>query len=149
MIVVDTSVYIDALFIFDEHRYELVKNFFRIVQNKGLKVVKPEVLKIELIGQLVRRTKKDEAFKIYNSIISRVDIVNVEKLRELAFSIASETGCRAIDAYFIATAKLTNSILITNDKVMAKNAKKANIDAYYLIEEFDNAINRIKELQHP
>lgn len=149
MIVVDTSVYIDALFIFDEHRYELVKNFFRIVQNKGLKIVEPEVFKIELIGQLVRRTKEDEAFKIYNSIISRVDIVNIEKLRELAFSIASKTGCRAIDAYFIATAKLTNSILITNDKVMAKNAKKANIDAYYLIEEFDNAINRIKELQHP
>jgi predicted nucleic acid-binding protein len=54
MIVIDTSVYIDALFVFDEHRYELVKNFFRIVQNEGLKVVEPEVLKIELIGQLVR-----------------------------------------------------------------------------------------------
>jgi len=149
MIVVDTSVYIDALFVFDEHRYELMKNFFRIVQNEGLKVVEPEVFKIELIGQLVRRTKKDEALKIYNSIISRVNIVNVEKLRELTFSIASETGCRAIDSYFIATAELTNSILITNDKVMVKNAKKYGIEAYYLIEEFDKTINSIKELQHP
>ncbi|AIG98443.1 putative nucleic acid-binding protein [Archaeoglobus fulgidus DSM 8774] len=147
MIVVDTSVYIDALFVFDEHRYKLVKNFFRIVQNEGLKVVEPEVFKIELIGQLVRRTKKDEAFKIYNSIISRVNIVNVEKLRELAFSIASETGCRAIDGYFIATAKLTNSILITNDKIMANNAKKYGIECYYLIDEFDKAIERIKAIK--
>jgi predicted nucleic acid-binding protein len=60
-----------------------------------------------------------------------------------------KTHCRAIDSYFIATAKLTNSILITNDRIMASNAKKANIEAYYLIEEFDKTINKIKELQHP
>ncbi len=47
MIVVDTSVYVDALFVFDERRYELVKNFFRVIQNEGLKVVEPEVFKIE------------------------------------------------------------------------------------------------------
>ncbi len=58
-----------------------------------------------------------------------------------------KTGSRAADAYFIATAKLTNSILITNDRVMAKNAKKAGIEAYYLIEEFDEAVSRISELQ--
>ena len=60
-----------------------------------------------------------------------------------------KTHCRAIDAYFIATTRLTNSILITNDKVMAKNAKKACIEAYYLIEEFNEAVNKIKELQKP
>ena len=147
MIAIDTSVYIDALFVFNENRYKPVKDFFRVIQNKGLKVVEPEVFKIELIGQLVRRAEKDEAFKIYNSIISRVNIVNVEKLRELAFSIAFETGCRAVDSYFIATAKLTNSILITNDKTMSTNAKKADVEAYYLVEEFHGAINKIEELQ--
>ncbi len=53
-----------------------------------------------------------------------------------------------MDAYFIATAKLTNSILIANDKVMVENAKKYGIEAYYLIEEFDKAMNGVKELQH-
>jgi len=124
MIVVDTSVFIDIIFRFDENRYELVKKIFRFIQNAGLSVVVPEVFKVELIGQLVRRMKKDEAFKIYNSIIGNVDIVHIERIRETAFSVASETGCRAIDAYFIATAKITNSILITNDKIMANNAKK-------------------------
>ena len=63
---------------------------------------------------------------------------------DLAFQVALDTGCRAIDAYFIATAKLTNSILVTNDRIMVNNAKKANIEAYYLIEEFDKILERVK-----
>ncbi len=144
MIVVDTSIFIDAIFRYDENRYKLVREFFRFIQNAGLSVVVPEVFKVELIGQLVRRIKKDEALKIYNGIISNVDIVNIERIRETAFSVASETGCRAIDAYFIATAKITNSILITNDRIMANNAKKCGIEAYYLIEDFNNAMDRLK-----
>jgi len=112
----------------------------------GLIVVVPEVFKVELIGQLVRRMKKEEAFKVYDSVMSNVNVVSIERIRETAFSVASETGCRAIDAYFIATAKVTNSILITNDRIMAKNAKKYSIEAYYLIEEFDNAMKRLKNL---
>jgi len=119
MIVVDTSVFIDVIFRFDENRYELVRKFFRFVQNAGLSVVVPEVFKVELIGQLVRRMKRENAFEIYNGIVSNVDIVSIERIRENTFSVASETGCRAIDAYFISTAKITNSILITNDRAMA------------------------------
>ncbi|MEM5830255.1 MAG: type II toxin-antitoxin system VapC family toxin [Candidatus Aenigmatarchaeota archaeon] len=147
MIVIDTSVYIDALFVHSRHRSQLAKNLFIIIQKENIEVIEPEVFKVELISQLVRKVEEDEAFKIYNSIITIIKIINIEELRELAFSIASKTGCRAIDAYFIATAKLTNSILITNDKIMAINAKKYGIEAYYLIEEFDKAIKRIEELK--
>jgi len=49
-----------------------------------------------------------------------------------------------VDAYFIATANVTNSILVTNDRVMANNARNYGIDAYYLRDEFDDAIRRIK-----
>ena len=88
--------------------------------------------------------------------ISKLDVVRLtadfvllseDTIFDEAFKIAERVHPRAADAYFIATAKITNSILITNDKVMAKNAKKANIEAYYLIEEFDKAVNGIKELQ--
>ncbi|MEM5821116.1 MAG: type II toxin-antitoxin system VapC family toxin [Candidatus Aenigmatarchaeota archaeon] len=147
MIVLDTSIYVDALFIYDEQRSQVAKNLFRFIQEVGLRVIEPEILKIELISQLVRRIDEREAFKIYDSIISRIEVVNLEELKELAFLIASKTGCRAIDSYFIATAKLTNSILITNDKIMAINAKKYGIEAYYLIEEFENVIKRLKELK--
>ncbi|WP_367114311.1 PIN domain-containing protein [Ferroglobus sp.] len=67
---------------------------------------------------------------------------------ETAKDVALKFHPRAADAYFIATAKLTNSILIANDKVMVENAKKYGIEAYYLIEEFDKAMNEVKELQH-
>jgi len=40
---------------------------------------------------------------------------------------AKETGCRTVDSYYIATAKKTNSTLITADKIMAENAKNVNI----------------------
>ncbi len=81
MIVVDTSVFIDAIFRFDENRYELMRKFFRLVQNSGLSIIVPEVFKVELIGQLVRRTKRDDAFKIYNGITGNVDIVDIERIR--------------------------------------------------------------------
>ncbi len=99
------------------------------------------------MGQLVRRMKRDDAFKIYYGIVGNVSIEGIERIRETSFSVASETGCRAIDAYFFATAKITNSILITNDRIMVNNAKKYGIEAYYLIEEFDNAIDRLKRLR--
>lgn len=57
----------------------------------------------------------------------------VENPNELAFLISLKTGCRAIDSYFIATAKMTDSTLVSNDKVMVKNAKKVGINAYYLL----------------
>ena len=116
-VVLDTSVFIDGIFRYDEYRYEIAKETFRVIQSKFLDAIVPEVFKIELI----------------------------EKIRELAFSVAHDTGCRAIDAYFIATAKFTNSIIITNDKTMAANAKKYGVEAYYLIEEFDSAIKRLKD----
>ncbi len=47
------------------------------------------------------------------------------------------TGCRAVDAYYIATAKLLNAVLITNDKVMKENALKVDVEAYYLLDDND------------
>ena len=75
-------------------------------------------------------------------ILTKVN--SIPNPEDSAFQVALDTGCRDIDAYFIATAKLTDSILVTNDKLMAKNAKKAKIEAYYLIEEFDKVLERIK-----
>ena len=92
-----------------------------------------------------RRFRRDDVLSFIDEILTKVSLV--DNPEELAFQIALDTGCRAVDSYFIATAKLTHSILITNDKVMAKNAKKAGIEAYYLIEEFDKALERIKKLQ--
>ena len=79
-------------------------------------------------------------------ILSEVKLL-IPNLGDLAFEVALKTGSRAADAYFIATAKLTNSVLITNDRIMADNAKKFGVEAYYLIEEINDAMERLKELK--
>ena len=48
------------------------------------------------------------------SIAEFVEIVPEEKIFTTAISTAFDTHCRAVDAYFISTAKITRSILITN-----------------------------------
>ena len=40
--------------------------------------------------------------------------------------IAEETGCKAVDSYYTATAKKTNPTPITADKTIANNAKNTN-----------------------
>ncbi|RUM32743.1 MAG: PIN domain-containing protein, partial [Archaeoglobus sp.] len=98
---------------------------------------------------LGRKKSANLVKKFVDDLISEIDLISEEDLFDTAYEIAFLVKERAVDIYSITTAKITNSILITNDKIMASNAKKANIEAYYLIEEFDKAINKIKELQHP
>ncbi|MBC7115408.1 MAG: PIN domain-containing protein [Archaeoglobi archaeon] len=73
----------------------------------------------------------------YDFILKNFNLIREDEIFEEIIKICRNTGCRAIDAYFIATARLTNSVLVTNDGIMAENAKKAGIEAYYLIEEFE------------
>ncbi|HHI00598.1 MAG TPA: PIN domain-containing protein [Thermococcus litoralis] len=137
MIVVDTSVFIDALFEYKKDRTEIAKNFFRKIQEKNLSIVEPDVFKIELIGQLVRRMPKEEAMTVYELIVGNVEISETNKLREVSFEIAFQTGCRAIDSFYIAISHSTNSLLVSNDKFQVESARKYGVKAFYLLEESD------------
>ncbi|USS41028.1 type II toxin-antitoxin system VapC family toxin [Thermococcus aggregans] len=137
MIVVDTSVFIDALFEYKKDRTEIAKNFFRKIQEKNISIVEPDVFKIELIGQLVRRMPKEEAMTVYELIIENVEISETNKLKEVSFGIAFQTGCRAIDSFYIAISHSTNSLLVSNDKFQVESARKYGVKAFYLLEEFD------------
>lgn len=59
MIVVDTSVFIDLFFEYDRKRTKLADALFKTIEEKEAPIFEPKVFKIELIGQLVRRTKKE------------------------------------------------------------------------------------------
>lgn len=142
MIVVDTSVFIDALFEYNRDRSKLAKSLFRKLQEKNLSIVEPDMFKIELIGQLVRRMSKEESMTLYELIIGNVEIADTSKLREVSFEIAFQTGCRAMDSFYIAVSHSTNSILVSNDKFQVDSARKYGIRAFYLLEEF----NQIEEI---
>ena len=143
--VVDTSIFVDSVLEYDESRTKMAEDLLETIQSASLEIVDPILFKVELAGILSRKLPRNRVKLIVEDILG--DVKLIPNPDDLAFEVAVKTGSRAADACFIATAKLTNSILITNDKVMAKNAKKANIEAYYLIEEFDKAVNRIKRLQ--
>ena len=53
---------------------------------------------------------------------------------ELLLDIAFQTGCRAIDAYYIAAASLVSGILVSADKTMVDSAKKYGVEVYYILD---------------
>lgn len=144
MIVVDTSVFLDELFKFDPKRHDKARILFRLIEEKDVLIVEPEIFRVELIGQLVRRMKKDEAAVLYESIVERLGFIKAKDLDGVAFSIAFKTGSRAIDASFVAAAEIGGSHLISNDKIQVESARKFGVEAYYLLEEYEDINEMMK-----
>jgi len=105
--------------------------------------VEPEIFKIELIGHLVRRMEKDEATILYESIIEKLEFIKTKDLEGISFSIAFETGSRAIDTFYIAVTKIVSAHLVSNDKIQVESARKFGVEAYYLLEEFEKVKEKI------
>ena len=144
MIVIDTSVFTDFLVNFDEERHRKAKMFFDEISKRDFTIYEPFLFDVELAGILRRKYDERTVSEILEDLKGKIEVLDENSVHKTALDVAMKTHCRAIDAYFIATAKLTNSILITNDKVMANNAKRYGIEAYYLIEEFDKVLDKIK-----
>ncbi len=140
---IDTSVLIDFFTKKYVERSEKSKEFLKA--SKGKAVYCPKIILAEILGVLVRYNIR-LADLGYNFVLRNFNLVEERSIFDEVLKICKNTGCRAVDSYFIATAKLTNSILVTNDRIMANNAKKAEVEAYYLIEDFDRVIMRIKEI---
>jgi len=68
-------------------------------------------------------------------VLEHTNIVEEKEIHDEATEIALLSGCRAIDVYYIATAKRLNAILITSDRIMRKNALKVGIETYYILDD--------------
>ena len=134
MIVFDTSIYIDALIPAIENRNVHAREIIKITTNRGFEIFEPRTFIVELVGVLSRFKRRGEVKSVLD-ILNFVNIISENEIFEVALDIAFETHCRAIDSYFIATSELTNSILISNDRIMVNNAKKYGLKAYYLIDQ--------------
>jgi len=85
----------------------------------------------------------------YHTLMGLIEEFNVkteEELFNLAVYVSEKVHPRAVDAYYIATAILTGSILVSNDRIMVKNSRKADIEAFYLLEEFEKLEERLSAL---
>jgi len=146
-LVVDVSVFIDRLFIYDENRSNRARNLFKLVDGKDLSIFEPQVFGIELASQLIRRKPLNEARKLYNEIMDKVIVIE-EIEYDLLLDIALSTACRAIDTYYIATASTVSAILVSADKVMVNNSRKYKVEAYYIhgINDYNTLISRINRV---
>ncbi len=140
-VTIDTSVLVDFFTRKHSERYKIAKELLKAV--KGKPVFCPRLILAEILGVLVRYNV-ELADLGYNFVIKNFNLINENEIFDIVLEVCKNTGCRAIDSYFIATAKLTDSILITNDKVMNENAKKSGIESYYLLEDFDKVLDKIK-----
>jgi len=145
-LVVDVSVFIDSLFVYDEERSNRARNLFKLVTEKGLNIFEPQVFGVELASQLVRRKPRNIAEKLYNEIMDKVIVID-EIDYDLLLDIALSTACRAIDAFYIATANLVPAILVSVDEMMINNARKYGVDSYYIhhLSDYNALVSRIKQ----
>jgi predicted nucleic acid-binding protein len=137
MIVLDASVIVDAfikprrrkqdeLLKQQLERHKKAKSLLKFFLDITLPIYIPRICIIETAG-VIRRKAGIYPDKVINFIMKRFKVIDEVNIWDLALSIAKETGCRAVDSYYIATAEKTNSILITADKKMYNVATKRNI----------------------
>ncbi|MGB2842611.1 MAG: type II toxin-antitoxin system VapC family toxin [Halobacteriota archaeon] len=146
MIVLDASVIIDSLLPKMGDRYKEASELLGTISKSRIAVHAPMILKIELASVLSRKKNAKIVRRFVEELISEIELISEERLIEMAYNLAFVVKGRAVDLYYITASKLTGSILITNDKIMADNAKKCGVEAYYFIEEFEKVLKRIEEM---
>ncbi len=136
-VVVDTSVFADYYFIYPRRpeRHERARTVLDKVSALDLPVYEPFLFEVELRAILVRRIKPEHVIEITDIILKHVNVIREELIHDKAAEIVLLTGCRAVDAYYIAAAKQVNAFIITNDRVMKNNALKVRVKTYYLLDK--------------
>ena len=145
MIVVDVSVFIDSLFSSNSDRYQKAIGFLKAVN--GMPLYVPRIFRVELIAVARRLGFKGKRQELLG-IVEKLNLVEERDIISVAEYVADQIHPRAVDAYYIATAIITDSILVANDKLMVKNARRAGIEAFYLLEEYDVLLNIVERLKH-
>jgi predicted nucleic acid-binding protein len=141
-VIVDASVVIDLYAAPSEDRASIAEEVARWILEGSVEAYAPKLLVVEVAGVLSRYLSEEELDLVLDSL-PPVRLVPEEAIYGEAVRIARRTGSRAADAYYIAVAATVNGALLTNDKRQARNAVKAGIEAYYLLEDMEKARNLI------
>ncbi len=144
---VDTSVFADYYLLFpgDPERHRRARGVLDRLSDLGLPVYEPFLFEVELRAVLVRRIDPKNVLDILNIVLGHINVIDEKLIHDKAAEIALLTGCRAVDAYYIAVAKHVDAVLITSDKTMRDNASKSGVEAYYLLsnKDYNTLISRL------
>jgi len=143
LIVVDASVWLDLFNVRDKACSKLAEDFF--VEAEGLTIYEPMLFKVEIAGLLARRNPRHVVESLVEEIVGKIHLCR--DLDREAYHVALSTGSRAADAYYIACARKTNSILVSNDRMQVRSARLYNVEAYYLLDEKEKVFQRLRKLK--
>ena len=106
-----------------------IRVILRLLEEAGVKVFFPRAGTVE-VASVLRRSGLPENFvaDVVESLKSTFVVVGEELLYEKALEVALKTAPSGFDAYFIALALLTRSLLITDDRGMAGHARRLGLD---------------------
>ena len=119
---------------------------YSVIDENSLDIIEPLVFGVELASQLARRKPRAIAKKLYDEIMNKVIAID-EIEYDLLVDIALVTGCRAIDAFYIAVASIIPAILVSADRVMVSNARRYGVEAYFIhdISDYNALLSRINQ----
>ena len=137
-VVVDASLIIDLYAAPNDMRASIAEEVLSWITTSLVEAYAPKLLMVEVLGVLARHLSEED-LELVTSSFPPIKLVPEEVFYNEDVRIARSTGSRAADAYYIAIASIVSEILLTNDKQQRQNAKKAGIEAYYLIEEKEKA----------
>jgi hypothetical protein len=129
MVTLDTSVLADLFLPVEEERKLKAKGIIEVVEEREIEIYNPKIFIIELLS-ILRRFLSKEMVETALQISRSINLLDESEIFEIARELSLEIHPRATDAYFIATAKLSDSILISNDKTMVNNSRETGIEAY-------------------
>jgi hypothetical protein len=125
----------DAIFKEQWRVHRIASSILEDIYNKNDSLFIPMIALVETAAVASRLTgDKDLGKKNADFIKSISRIVSENELVDEAISIAADTKISGFDSTFIACAKITNSMLITDDKKMHQAAVKAGIKSKLLRE---------------
>ncbi len=105
------------------------------MEKSGSKVFFPRAGIIEVVSVLKRSgMSKEHVLGVVESLNATFIVVDENVIYDKALETALATAPSGFDTYFIALALLTDSLLITDDKGMADNARRLNIDTIFVRE---------------
>lgn len=135
--VIDTSVIFHLFSSFYPERTRVAEQIVELIQSDSLEGFAPRIGRAEFVAVLSRyfeRSEVSEALSGYDEIVTWVpEEIIMDTVMELAFELKHYVS----DLYFIATAKLLNAVLLTNDRKMADMARSVGVKVFYLVEEAD------------
>lgn len=144
MIVLDASLIIDSLLPKLGERHRLAKEILREISDRGIEVLMPKIAKIELLSVFSRKIG-NRAIEVVTSIGEGVTFVG--EFYQVAEAVAPKVRGRAVDLYYTALAFKNSAILLSCDKLQVENARLAGVEAYYVPDDFEKALERIKGIR--